>query len=84
MILLSGRRKGRWTTAAAIFVFVYSWDEYFFALIFTTQNAKTAPLVINEMVDAIYGMDWGVLFAGVTIPVPTEKPIHTAGGGWKS
>ncbi|MBS0220590.1 MAG: carbohydrate ABC transporter permease [Proteobacteria bacterium] len=53
--------------AAAIFVFVYSWNEYLFALIFTTQNAKTAPLVISEVMDAIYGTDWGVLFAGVTI-----------------
>jgi len=53
--------------AAAIFVFVFAWNEYLFALIFTTQNAKTAPLVISEVMDAIYGTDWGVLFAGVTI-----------------
>ena len=53
--------------AAAIFVFVFSWNEYLFALIFTTQHAKTAPLVISEVMDAIYGTDWGVLFAGVTI-----------------
>jgi multiple sugar transport system permease protein len=53
--------------ASGIFVFVYSWNEYLFALIFTTQHAKTAPLVISEVMDAIYGTDWGVLFAGVTI-----------------
>ncbi|MBS7699682.1 MULTISPECIES: carbohydrate ABC transporter permease [unclassified Chelatococcus] len=53
--------------ASAIFVFVFSWNEYLFALIFTTQHAKTAPLVISEVMDAIYGTDWGVLFAGVTV-----------------
>lgn len=53
--------------ASAIFVFVYAWNEYLFALIFTTQHAKTAPLVISEVMDAIYGTNWGVLFAGVTL-----------------
>ena len=53
--------------AGAIFVFVFAWNEYLFALIFTTQNAKTTPLVISEVMDAIYGTDWGVLFAGVTL-----------------
>jgi len=53
--------------ASAIFVFVFAWNEYLFALIFTTQYAKTAPLVISEVMDAIYGTNWGVLFAGVTV-----------------
>ena len=30
--------------AAAVFVFVFSWNEFLFAFIFTTSNAKTAPL----------------------------------------
>lgn len=53
--------------AGAIFVFVFSWNEFLFALIFTTQNAKTAPLLISEMMGAIDGTEWGVLFAGVTL-----------------
>jgi multiple sugar transport system permease protein len=53
--------------ACAIFVFVYSWNEYLFALIFTTQHAKTAPLIISEVMDAVSGTNWGVLFAGVTV-----------------
>lgn len=53
--------------ACAIFVFVFSWNEYLFALIFTTQNAKTAPLIISEVMDAVSGTNWGVLFAGVTV-----------------
>ncbi|MGI6852360.1 carbohydrate ABC transporter permease [Mesorhizobium sp. 1B3] len=55
--------------AGAIFVFIYSWNEFLFALIFTTSNAKTAPLVISEVMDAIYGTSWGVLFAGVTVQI---------------
>ncbi len=57
------------TLAGAIFVFVFSWNEYLFALIFTTNAAKTTPLVISEVMDAIYGTDWGVLFAGVTVQI---------------
>jgi multiple sugar transport system permease protein len=53
--------------AGAIFVFIYSWNEFLFALIFTTQHAKTAPLLISEMMGAIDGAEWGVLFAGVTL-----------------
>lgn len=53
--------------AGGIFVFVYSWNEFLFALIFTTQYAKTAPLVISEVMGAVDGTEWGVLFAGVTI-----------------
>lgn len=55
--------------AGAIFVFVFAWNEYLFALIFTTDAAKTTPLVISEVMDAIYGTDWGVLFAGVTLQI---------------
>lgn len=53
--------------AGGIFVFVYSWNELLFALIFTTQYAKTAPLIISEVMGAVDGTEWGVLFAGVTI-----------------
>ncbi|MCB2042641.1 MAG: carbohydrate ABC transporter permease, partial [Rhodoferax sp.] len=30
-------------------------------------DAKTAPLVISEMVGAIDGVDWGILFAAATL-----------------
>ncbi|MCR6670145.1 carbohydrate ABC transporter permease [Devosia ginsengisoli] len=53
--------------AGAIFVFIFAWNEFLFALIFTTSQAKTAPLVLSEVMDAIYGTSWGVLFAGVTV-----------------
>ena len=63
--------------AGGIFVFVYGWNEYLFALIFTTQHAKTAPLVISEVMDAIYGTNWGVLFAGVTVQLAPVVALVT-------
>jgi multiple sugar transport system permease protein len=53
--------------AASVFVLVYSWNEYFFALIFTTRSAKTAPLVISEILSTVEGVDWGLLFAAATL-----------------
>lgn len=53
--------------AAAIFVLVFSWNEYIFALIFTTRSAKTTPLVLAEILSTAEGVEWGVLFAAATI-----------------
>ena len=51
----------------AVFVVVYAWNEYLFAFIFTTTRARTAPLVISEMIGAIDGVEWGVLFSAATL-----------------
>jgi multiple sugar transport system permease protein len=59
--------SGQGMVAVAVFVIVFSWNEYLFALVFTTANAKTAPLVISEMMGAIEGVQWGVLFAATTV-----------------
>lgn len=53
--------------AVAVFVVVFSWNEYLFAFIFTSTRAKTAPIVISEMIGSIDGVDWGVLFAASTV-----------------
>lgn len=53
--------------AVAVFVIVFAWNEFLFAFIFTGTNAKTAPLVISEMIGSIDGVDWGVLFAASTV-----------------
>jgi multiple sugar transport system permease protein len=53
--------------AGSIFVFVFAWNEYLFAMIFTTNQAKTAPLILSELMGAVDGTEWGVLFAGVTL-----------------
>jgi len=53
--------------AVAVFVIVFAWNEFLFAFIFTSTNAKTAPLVVSEMIGSIDGVDWGVLFAASTV-----------------
>ena len=53
--------------AVAVFVIVFAWNEFLFAFIFTTKDAKTAPLVLAEMTGAVDGVDWGVLFAAVSV-----------------
>ncbi|MBI3370482.1 MAG: carbohydrate ABC transporter permease [Betaproteobacteria bacterium] len=53
--------------AASVFVFVYAWNEYLFAFIFTTTRAKTAPVVISEMMGSLTGVDWGLLFAAASV-----------------
>lgn len=53
--------------AASTFVLIFSWNEFLFAFIFTTTEARTAPLIISEMIGAIDGVDWGVLFAAASL-----------------
>lgn len=53
--------------AVAVFVMVYAWNEFLFAFIFTTSRAKTAPLALAEMIGAVEGTEWGVLFAAATV-----------------
>ena len=53
--------------AVAVFVIVFAWNEFLFAFIFTTTRAKTAPLVISEMIGSFDGVEWGVLFAASTV-----------------
>jgi multiple sugar transport system permease protein len=68
--------------ASSIFVFVFSWNEFLFALIFTTQRAATAPLVISQVMDSIYGTNWGVLFAGVTIQIAPVLALVALAQRW--
>lgn len=53
--------------AISVFVIVYAWNEFLFAFIFTSTRAKTAPLVLSEMMGSLDGVDWGVLFAASTV-----------------
>jgi len=36
-------------------------------MLFTTTKAKTAPLIISEMMASVTGVQWGPLFAAATI-----------------
>jgi multiple sugar transport system permease protein len=51
----------------AVFVTVFAWNEFLFAFVFTSSRAKTAPLVISEMIGAFDGVQWGVLFAASSV-----------------
>ncbi|UZF94980.1 carbohydrate ABC transporter permease [Bosea sp. NBC_00550] len=53
--------------ACAVFVFVFSWNEYVYAFIFTIQHAKTTPLILSELMDPVTGTNYGVLFAAATV-----------------
>lgn len=53
--------------ACAVFVFVFSWNEYLYAFIFTIQNAKTTPLILSELMDSVAGTNYGILFAAATV-----------------
>lgn len=59
--------SGQGMVAVAIFVAVYAWNEFLFAFIFTTKRAKTAPLVLSEMIGSLDGVEWGVLFAATIV-----------------
>lgn len=53
--------------AACVFVVVFAWNEYMFALVFTSSTAKTAPLVLAEISGSLEGVQWGVLFAAASV-----------------
>jgi multiple sugar transport system permease protein len=53
--------------AVAVFVIVYAWNEFLFAFIFTSTRARTAPLVLSEIVGNFDGVEWGVLFAATAV-----------------
>src|SRR5690606_19015015 len=48
--------------AAATFSYIFSWNEFMFALIFGRSNAVTMPPVIAGL-HASWGIDWGGIFA---------------------
>jgi multiple sugar transport system permease protein len=53
--------------AAGIFVFIFAWNEFLFAFVFTSTRAKTAPLILSEMLGSATGVDWGMVFAAATL-----------------
>ena len=59
--------SGQGLLAVAVFVIVYAWNEFLFAFIFTSTRARTAPLVLAEIIGNFDGVEWGVLFAATTI-----------------
>ncbi len=57
--------------ATAILCFVYSWNDFFFALILTRSEAQTAPVAVVNFMNYV-GWEWGRIAAGgvlVMLPV---------------
>lgn len=57
--------------ATGVFAFILAWNDFLFALILTSRNARTLPVVIAEFVGDT-GVDWPVIMAASTtalIPV---------------
>jgi len=55
-------------SAAAVFTFVEAWNEFFFALILTRQQAQTVPLVIAQFAGQ-YQTVFGQMMAAAVISV---------------
>ncbi len=56
--------------ATVIFCLVMSWNEYFFALVLTSVNAKTLPAAINSFL-TVHGLLWGEMCAvGTIVMIP--------------
>jgi multiple sugar transport system permease protein len=52
--------------ATAILCFVFSWNDFFFALILTRSNAMTAPVAVVNFMNYV-GWEWGRIAAGGTL-----------------
>jgi len=63
--------SGPGVAATAILCFLYSWNDFFFALILTRNHAMTAPVAVVNFMN-YEGWEWGKIAAGgamVMLPV---------------
>jgi multiple sugar transport system permease protein len=58
--------SGPGIAATAILCFLYSWNDFFFALILTRKEATTAPVAVVNFMN-YEGWDWGRIAAGGTL-----------------
>jgi multiple sugar transport system permease protein len=57
--------------AAAILAFVFSWNEFFFALILTGEHTRTVPVMLISLI-GLMGVDWVKMSAaGILAIIPT-------------
>jgi len=57
----------RLLAGALAFSFVLVWNEFLLALMLTTSNAKTLPIVASEMSQLGMNVPWGILNAAVVL-----------------
>jgi multiple sugar transport system permease protein len=60
-VILPAARPGLFATI--MFAFILAWDEFLYALIFTSTNAKTIPVAIADFTGR-YSTDFGLVAAG--------------------
>lgn len=53
--------------ATSVFVAVFAWKEFLFAFLFTTNAARTAPVIVNEMLGSVTGIQWGPVLAAACL-----------------
>ena len=53
-------------SVTALFAFLASWNEFLFALLLTSINAKTTPIMVAEL-QTQYGLQWGPMTALATL-----------------
>lgn len=49
--------------STGLLTFLLAWDEFLYALVFTSVNAKTLPVAIGEF-STQFGIDYGMMMAG--------------------
>ncbi|TPW27556.1 carbohydrate ABC transporter permease [Pararhizobium mangrovi] len=54
--------------AAALITFLFTWNDYIFAIIITTSAARTVTVGVSQFVTS-YGILWGDVSAGVVLSV---------------
>jgi multiple sugar transport system permease protein len=55
-------------SAAAIFTFLFTWNEFLFALILTGRNAETMPVAVQLFMRET-GIDWGHMTAAAVVMI---------------
>lgn len=55
------------TSATAIFTFIMAWNEFFFALVLTSETAKTLPVALTAFFVNFQGTMWGELCAAASL-----------------
>jgi len=53
--------------SVGILVAIFCWNEFLFAFLFTSFKAVTTPVLLNEMLGAMFGVSWGPLFAATSL-----------------
>ena len=54
--------------ATGIYIFIQSWNEYTFAVLFTNESSRTIPVALNNLVGQL-GVQWDLLTAGGIINI---------------